>query len=178
MLTAIAKLFKGGDGMEALSTGTPAPPFTLKDTNGKSYELAEALRQGPVLLAFLKSSCPVCQFMFPFIERLHQAVRQEDRVHIWGISQDNARDTREFAQDYSCTFPLLLDESGYAVSNAYGLTNVPTLFLIKPDGVIQFASVGFDRKDMETAAADFSRIAGQTISLFRPEDKVPDYKPG
>lgn len=164
--------------MEALPAGTPAPAFSLKDTEGKSYALAEALQQGPVLLAFFKGSCPVCQFAFPFLERLHQGVHGKDSVRVWGISQDDARDTRDFSRDYGCTFPLLLDESGYPVSNAYGLTNVPTLFLVKPDGRIQVSSVGFDRKDIETAADEFGKHTGQPIPVFQPGEPIPDYKPG
>ena len=164
--------------MEALAAGTPAPAWTLKDRNGKSYVLAEALKQGPVLLAFFKVSCPVCQFTFPFIERIHQAVKDKNRLHIWGISQDDARDTRDFAQEYGCTFPLLLDESDYAVSNQYGLTNVPTIFWVNPDGVIQVSSVGFDRKDIETIASECGKLTGQPIAVFQPGDNVPNHTPG
>lgn len=164
--------------MEALSAGTPAPPFTLKDTGGQSRALAEALQRGPVLLAFFKISCPVCQFTFPFLERLHQSIKGQDGLTLWGVSQDDARDTRDFAREYSMTFPLLTDEDGYPVSNAYGLTNVPTLFLVQPDGRIQLTSVGFDRKDIESVAGEFGRRAGQPIQVFRPEENIPDYKPG
>jgi peroxiredoxin len=164
--------------MEALAAGTAAPPFTLTDMDGKQRSLGEALKRGPVLLAFFKVSCPVCQFTFPFLERIHQAVKGRDDVQLWGVSQDDARDTRDYAREYGCTFPMLIDARGYPVSNDYGLTTVPTLFLVKPDGVIQVASVGFDRKDIETAATEFGKIAGKTITVFTPRDNVPDFKPG
>jgi len=164
--------------MEALATGARAPAFTLKDGDGKSHTLAEALQQGPVLLAFFKVSCPVCQFAFPFVERLHQAVKDKTNVRVWGVSQDDARDTREFAREWGCSFPLLLDDAGYPVSNAYGLTNVPTLFLVQPGGAIQVSSVGFSRKDLEAVAAEFGKLTGQRVAVFQPGDQAPDYKPG
>ena len=164
--------------MQALDAGTAAPPFTMKDADGKSYSLPEALRQGPVLLAFFKVSCPVCQFTFPFLERLHQAVKGSSAVRLWGVSQNDAGDTRAFAQEYGLTFPLLLDEDGYPVSNGYGLTNVPTLFLVQPDGAIQISSVGFSRKDIEEAAEEFGKLTGQTIRVFLPGESIPDSKPG
>lgn len=164
--------------MEALAAGTLAPTFSLKDGEGKSHTLAEALKQGPVLLAFFKVSCPVCQFTFPFLERLHQGVKSKNSVRLWGISQDDARDTRDFAREWGCSFPLLIDEEGYPVSNHYGLTNVPTLFLVRPDGRIQVSSIGFDRKDIETVAGEFGKLTGQRIPVFQPADNVPDYKPG
>lgn len=164
--------------MEALVPGAPAPRFTLKDTTGESYALGEALKQGPVLLAFFKVSCPVCQFTFPFIERIREAVKDKNNLQIWGVSQDDARDTRDFAQECDCTFPLLLDDDGYSVSNQYGLTNVPTLFLVQPNGTIALTSVGFARKDLESVAGEFSKLTGAPIRVFHPSDSVPDSKPG
>ena len=155
-----------------------APPFSLPGARGRTYSLPEALARGPVLLGFFKVSCPVCQFTFPFLERLYQAAGGKDSAQVWGISQDDARDTRDYAREYGCSFPLLLDENGYPVSNAYGLTNVPTLFLVKPDGTIQLTSVGFDRKDIEAAAGEFGKLTGQRITAFQPSDQVPDFKPG
>jgi len=63
---------------------------------------------------FFKVSCPVCQFTFPFLERLHKRYGG-DGVTFLGISQDDARATQNFAKEYGVTFPLLLDESGYPV---------------------------------------------------------------
>ncbi|MGH9862946.1 MAG: peroxiredoxin family protein [Candidatus Acidiferrales bacterium] len=164
--------------MEALSAGTAAPPFTLKDTGGQNRSLAEALKRGPVLLAFFKNSCPVCQFTFPFLERLYQGIKGQDGLTLWGVSQDDARDTLDFAREFGTSFPLLPDEDGYPVSNAYGLTNVPTLFLVKPDGQIQLTSVGFERRDIERVAGEFARVAGQPIQVFQPGENVPDSKAG
>jgi peroxiredoxin len=178
VLSWFSKLLSGGGPMRALDAGALAPPFTLEDAEGGSHSLAKALEHGPVLLAFFKVSCPVCQFTFPFLERLHQAIRGQDQVQIWGISQDDAGDTVEFAQEYGCTFPLLLDEPGYYVSNAYGLTNVPTLFLVQPDSKIQLGASGFDRKLIEQVAAEFAQLTGKAITVFHSADLVPDYQPG
>ena len=47
--------------MPALDTGVMAPDFTLPTIDGEQVSLKEALQKGPVLLAFFKVSCPVCQ---------------------------------------------------------------------------------------------------------------------
>lgn len=164
--------------MQALEAGKTAPPFVLRDAEGKSYSLAEALKEGPVLLAFFKVSCPTSQFTLPFLERLHQVIKDSSAARLWGVSQNDARDTREFAREYGLSFRMLLDEEGYPVSNSYGLTNVPTLFLVKPDGRLQVVSVGFVRQDIEEAAAEFGRRTGQKIQVFLPGESIPDYKPG
>lgn len=173
----IARLF-GGPKMEALPAGTQAPTFELTDAGGRSYSLAEALKQGPVLLAFFKTSCPTSQFTFPFLERLHRAIQGGNNARVWGISQDDARDTRDFARELGCTFPMLLDEDGYPVSKDYGLSYVPTLFLVERSGEVRLSSVGFEREGLEAAARAFGEAVGQPITVFHAGEPVPDYKPG
>src|SRR3954467_7822186 len=98
--------------MTDIHAGSKAPGFSLKDSDGKAYSLEGLLAKGPVVSAFFKVSCPVCQFTFPFIERLHQRYGSE-RVTVLGISQDDARATKDFARQFGVTFPIALDEKGY-----------------------------------------------------------------
>ena len=164
--------------MAALAVGTRAPEISLKDTNGGGTTIADQLKKGPVLAAFFKVSCPVCQFAFPFIERMYEAYGANGFSFV-GISQDDARDTREFMREFGIKFPVLIDDKGYPASNQYGLTNVPTLFLISPDGKIQTSSVGFSKTDLEVINGAAAVAAGKPATpLFRPGEVVPDYKPG
>src|SRR2546423_1580445 len=65
-------------------------------------------------------------------------------------AQDNAADAQAFAGEYGVKLPLALDEGGkYPVSDSYGLTNVPTLFWISPEGKIELSSVGWAKAEME-----------------------------
>ena len=136
------------------------------------------MERGPVVAAFFKVSCPVCQFTFPFLERLYKLYGSGD-VSVLGISQDDARATKNFASEYGVTFPLLMDEDGYPVSNAYGLTNVPTIFLIDADGKVKVSSMGFDKKDLETIAHELAERRKMALTpFFRPDEVVPANKPG
>ncbi|HKN62429.1 MAG TPA: TlpA disulfide reductase family protein [Candidatus Acidoferrales bacterium] len=164
--------------MAALTPGTPAPTISLKDSAGKSTTLAEQLKKGPVLAAFFKVSCPTCQFTAPFLERLHEMYGGPGFT-LLGISQDEARHTREFMSEFGLKFPVLIDDCGYPASNQYGLTNVPTVFLIAPDGNIQMSAVGFSKPDLEDVAVAAARSTGKaTTPLFKPGEVIPDYKPG
>ena len=165
--------------MPALSSGVTAPDFALPTLQGGKFSLAAALKAGPVVLAFFKVSCPVCQMAFPFFERLHQSFRGSD-VQVIGISQDSAQDTAEFAKRFGITFPIALDEAKkYPASSAYQLTNVPTLFLVNTDGEIEVSSVGWSRDELQAISDKLSaRSAVPKSILVRPEDTVPAFKPG
>lgn len=165
--------------METLKAGAMAPAFTLAATDGTTFSLQAALGQGPVVLAFFKKSCPVCQYAFPLYQRLFQAYGNRG-VMLVGVSQNPKKDTEAFAKSFGVKFPILLDDtSSYPVSNAYGLTNVPTMFLVGTNGKIEISSVGWSRKDFELVSAkmaDAGRIPAAL--LIQPQEKIADFRFG
>ena len=164
--------------MTHINPGNIAPGFSLKDLDGKEYSLRSLLQKGPVIAAFFKVSCPVCQFTFPFLERLFERYGG-DGVTFLGVSQDDAKDTKTFASKYSPTIPMALDDDGYPVSNAYGLTNVPTIFLIDTDATVKVVSMGFDINALESMADELAeRRKVAPAPLFLPGERVPALKPG
>jgi peroxiredoxin len=54
------------DHMTHIVAGNIAPRFSLKSLDNKEYSLNTLMERGPVVAAFFKISCPVCQFTFPF----------------------------------------------------------------------------------------------------------------
>lgn len=169
----------GGRSMAALTTGTKAPDFESKTLDGKRFSLSAALARGPVALAFFKVSCPVCQYAFSYLERLHKAYRQKGYTLV-GVSQNDAKETAAFNKEFGVTFPVLLDDTRtYPASNAYGLTNVPTLFWIAADGEIEISSVGWLKADFEAInrkMAEAGKIA--VAPVFKPGEDVPDFRAG
>lgn len=166
--------------MTHIVAGNTAPDFSLKGLDRKEYSLEKLRQKGPVMAAFFKVSCPVCQFTFPFLERLFKRYGG-DGVTFLGISEDDAGDTKEFAKEFGVTFPMALDEKkeGYPASNAYGLTMVPTIFLIEPGGEVRVSCMGFDKKDLESIAAALAeRKKIEPAALFHSNESVPLNKPG
>jgi len=153
-----------------LVAGAPAPSFELKSLDGKKRSLQEILAAGPALLAFYKVSCPVCQLTFPYLERLAAG----SSIQIIGISQDDDNSTKGFNQRFGVTFPTLLDQSkeNYPASNAYGISTVPSLFLVEKSGEVAKSFSGFSKRDLET----LGERAG--VQPFRSEENVPDWKAG
>jgi peroxiredoxin len=178
ILRRLSRWMGSNDDMTHLVAGNMAPEFSLNSLDQKQYELRSLLERGPVVAAFFKVSCPVCQFTFPFLERLHQRYSSGGSTFL-GISQDDTRATKSFASEYGATFPMVLDEDGYPVSNAYGLTNVPTIFLIETNGKVKVSSMGFDKKDFETIASHLAERQKIALTpLFLLDEVIPANKPG
>src|SRR5271169_1686566 len=178
-LRNILKSRTGGRPMAALTAGTKAPEFELKAMDGKRFVLRDELAHGPVVLAFFKVSCPTCQYAFPFLERLERAYGHKG-VRIIGVSQNDPKQTAAFTKEFGVTFPVLLDDTEkYPVSNAYGLTNVPTIFWIAQDGEIEVSSVGWVKADFEEINGKMAD-AGKTppAMVFKAGEEVRDFRAG
>jgi len=152
-----------------LAIGTSAPLFELKTPDGRLFRLAEALQRGTVVLVFYKASCPTCQFTFPFIQRIYSKFGTSAGWTLWGISQDDGDETIDFARQHGITFDLLIDEYPYAVSSAYGLHNVPAIFMVERGGTITLSEFGFSKSAL-------NRVAG--FPFFTPNDGLPATRPG
>jgi peroxiredoxin len=165
--------------MAAPTTGMRAPDFTLLTIDGGKFSLQEELVRGPVVLAFFKVSCPTCQYAFPFLQRIFKACASRN-VTIVGISQNGRQDTAAFLQKFGVTFPVLLDDpNNYLVSNAYGLTNVPTIFWIGQDGEIEISSVGWVKKEIEEINSKAAASSNEIFApLFQPSEQIPDFRAG
>ena len=165
--------------MPAIGAGIRAPEINLLSADGSKFSLTDALKRGPVVAAFYKVSCPVCQMAFPYIERLHRAYGKSGKLTLVGLSQDNASDTKAFNREFGITFPALLDTKGYPVSNAYGLTNVPTIFLISQDGEIEMSLVSWSKAEMEELNRKLAHISGmKPAEFFHKGERVAEFKPG
>lgn len=131
--------------------------------------LEEWWRDAAAALVFFKASCPICQLAFPFLERIAGG-----SLRFAAISQDNAALTGAFKAKFGITFPSLIDDAAgrYPLSNAFGISTVPSIFVVEPDGVISKSFTGFSKQDFE----ELGLRAGSPP--FRPGDNVPAWKAG
>lgn len=161
-----------------LDIGVQAPDFSLPDGGGAEHRLAEALKVGPVVLAFLKANCGACTMAFPYLERLHQAYRGAP-WSIWGICQNPAQAAEWFAKNTGVTFPLLIEPDGFPVSCDYDPPATPTIFLIEPSGRVKSSHYGFAKADLNALAADLAAALQREPVVVAPaDDGQPAARPG
>lgn len=156
-----------------LDTGARAPDVRFEDWDRTCRPLTEILNSGPALLAFYKVSCPTCQLAFPFLERIYQEAPDTD-VQMFAVSQDDAEATQEFRDRFGVSFPVLFDSDhqNWEASNGFGISRVPSIFLVERDGTISWTMEGYSKKDFESLGARFD------VKPFRPDEQVPEWKSG
>lgn len=165
--------------MKLLSVGVQAPDFGLNDPGGNPHRLSDGLRAGPLILVFYKASCPTCQLTFPYLQKVFAEAGKVSACTIWGVSQDEREETLRFGGQFGLQFPLLVDEHPYAVSSAYGLELVPSVFIIESDGRIGLSDYGFNKatlSEISTKVAAFANLP--PVPLFTPDDGLPAVRPG
>jgi peroxiredoxin len=164
--------------MSTLAPGDQAPPFTLDTPDGQRHDLVDALRRGPVLAVFFKTTCGTCDLLFPYLNHLIEAYGDEG-WHLWAVSQESPDRSRDYARRQEVRFPVLVDGPGWPASSAYDPPATPTLFLIAPDGRVEEASAGFSKDDLNAISTRLAAHLGRPpLTVAEADDGRPSFRPG
>ena len=164
--------------MTIVTVGKRAPGFQLKGTDGKQYEFKGNGPAALTVLSFFKNTCPTCQLTVPYLEKMYQTYKGLD-VHFWGIEQDPAEQSREFARQYGLSFSVLPETAPYPVSNSYDISIVPTIFLIDDTGQVLSSTVSFVKQELKALSQEIAkRVNTVPAEVFGPNDTAPALKPG
>lgn len=148
--------------VEAPRIGFRAPNFTLKDLKGGTVSIAN-LRGRVVMVNFWATWCGPCKVEMPSMNRLYDDLRGKD-FEILAISSDfqGEKIVRPFITQGGFTFPVLIDSS-FKVNADYGVTGIPTTFLIDKDGVITHKVLGPRDWDSPEARELIRRIMSSKV---------------
>jgi len=113
----------------------PAPPFSLLSLEGQEVQLAD-FKGRAVVVNFWASWCPPCRAEMPAFQKIYGEYESKGLVILAVNSQESHTNAFDFAQSYTLTFPILLDEDG-EISNRYRAASLPTTFFINKDGLIR-----------------------------------------
>jgi len=120
--------------------GLPAPPFTLTDTEGKRWSLAE-LRGKVLFVNFWATWCPPCRGEMPSMEALNRSMQGKPFQMLTILVNDDPALARNFVASLGGTFPVLVSPDD-AVGKAYGITGVPETFIIDGEGLLREKHIG------------------------------------
>lgn len=126
-----------------LTTGEPAPDFSLPDIDGNTVTLSQ-LRDKTILIAFWSTWCSRCEEELSF---LRDQFDQRDDVAVILINQDseskvNLKRIAELRTKFKLRFPILVD-SGLVLWDRFGINALPTSVVIGKNGKIVFVEPNF-----------------------------------
>lgn len=137
----------------ALTAGTPAPSFTVKDTNGNTVSLSDFQGKTVVLYFYPKDDTPGCTKEACSFRDSYTAYQGKDIV-VLGVSMDDEASHQRFTEKFSLPFPLLADVNG-ELTKAYdvdgGSYSKRVTFVIDGNGTISHV---YDSVKTDTHASD------------------------
>lgn len=153
-----------------LQVGTRAPEFKLRGLDGTSLWLPP--HGSPLTLAlFFKTTCPTCQYAWPYYERLHTAYNKAG-LRVLGISQHDAERTSEYQAQYGATFPHLIDAE-FRASRAFDPPIVPTGFLIDARGSIIETVESWSSERVNALSEHIAKeLVVDVRQIVRPQDNA------
>ncbi len=123
------------DAEASAAESTPAPELTLNRLSGGNVRLSD-YRGKWVLLNFWATWCSPCVAEMPSMEEFSQKFKAKNMV-VLAVSVDRGgpEKVKKFVKQYGITFEIFHDPESDA-SNRYGVSSLPSTFIINPKGDI------------------------------------------
>ncbi len=122
-------------GIQKFQEKKAALPFSLKDLDSNPVALSD-FKGDPVLLFFWATWCGSCKEDIVLLEKFAEGKQGQLQILTLVIDGESERRVRRVVKKYKITVPVLLDRNE-KIARAYGITMVPTVFLINREGFIE-----------------------------------------
>jgi peroxiredoxin len=123
--------------------GTFAKPLSgVQAVQGVVGESVSALKGKVVVLDFWAAWCSVCRLTTPVLNDVHARYAAQGLVMI-GLSSDTAPVATRAMGEFGIKYPVAVDKAE-KVFSAYGVSSLPTMYVIDKRGVVREVEVGFD----------------------------------
>ncbi|MCW5558901.1 MAG: TIGR03435 family protein [Verrucomicrobiae bacterium] len=169
----LCAVLKAGAALPAI--GEPAPLFQLEKTlqapTNAPTQLAD-FRGSVLVLDFWATWCSPCIESIPHVNELADRFRGHP-VRFLAITDENEQVVSRFLQRRAFHAWIGLDGVGASVRDRYGITGIPTVFLINQDGVI----VGITHPGSLTAGHIEEVLATGKCSMPAPRSEPPGIAP-
>jgi thiol-disulfide isomerase/thioredoxin len=123
-----------------LAVGEKAPDWELQDPQGKTHKLSDYAGR-VVVMDFWATWCGPCQMAMPGVQAVHEQFKGKP-VAVFGLNCWESADPAALMKEKGYTYGLLLKAD--AVAKDYGVSGIPTFYVVGRDGRIAHVSVGFD----------------------------------
>ena len=144
-----------------LQAGQAAPEVYLSKMQGDSVKLS-SLRGKVVLLEFSGVHCGFCLVAIKDLKKLYQAF-DPDKFSLISVYSDESRETlQKYIDRYQVQYPVLYngkeEKNKQGLLNSYNVAGIPHFFLINQEGIITWASRGYEENLYEIISSEIKKI--------------------
>lgn len=164
LVIAFALVATAGPVHAAPAVGEAPPDWLGKTPKGEEIRISE--RRGKVVLvSFWASWCGFCKQQLPVLEALQQAAGRERMEVVVVNFQEPPRTYRDIVRKLrGLTVTLTHDRDG-AISEAYGVTSVPRLFMVDKAGRLGWTYSGHSEAAIPKIEAAANRLLAEPWPL-------------
>jgi cytochrome c-type biogenesis protein len=148
-----------------------APTFTLTDIYGHNFSLSSFRNDSVVVTEFTALSCAECQIVEKSLKTMDSSYNRTGTTHVRIVSvfvEPQFGDTIPALQAYhtknNVTWTMAQDTPSLAVSTAYGVSALPTVFVIDKHGQVVYDVAGV-QDDSHLQSTIDSALAGRAAAI-------------
>lgn len=130
---------KKQDSKTKVAIGEQAPPFQIKDSSGKTIDLADLTSQGPVLLR-LTCGCAGCDKELTYFKEVSEAYKGQGLTSLYIFKEPDAK-VQKYVKEKNLNLLYAVDTKG-ETWNTFQTKTMPTNFLIEKGGKIVAIAAG------------------------------------
>jgi peroxiredoxin len=128
--------------LHAVETGNAAPDCTLPAVGDNASYAIRQFQGKVVYVDFWASWCGPCAKSFPFLNQLHNALKDKG-LQVLGVNLDeNPEDAKAFMSDYPVDFPVAKD-TGEQCARKFDVKAMPSSYLVDRNGIVRHVHFGF-----------------------------------
>ncbi|MEP6485173.1 MAG: TlpA disulfide reductase family protein [Rudaea sp.] len=144
---------------QAVELGAAAPGFTASTFDNKPVSLAD-FRGKVVFVDFWASWCSPCRQSLPMYDKLAGEFPTSDFAVIAVNVDEEVTDGKKFLTEHPVKYITLQNPQG-DIPKAFGLSGMPSSYLIDRDGKIRQRYVGFEPTDISALKNEITRLIGK-----------------
>ena len=138
--------------------GKPAPDFELETLDGETFKLSDSLGKEVVVLDFWATWCGPCIKALPAVMAAVDEFEGEG-VRLVGVNQQEAAGkVGKFLEAKGWDLQVALDDDVRSpVSSKFGVTGIPTTFIVGKDGKVSMVHSGYSPGLKDELVKDIKR---------------------
>jgi thiol-disulfide isomerase/thioredoxin len=164
-------LFSQPEPQTKASIGKQAENFALSGLKEGSTIKLEDYKGKVVMIDFWATWCGPCRKELPILQKMYDQFKEKKFIFIAVNSMEQPQKVQDFITKAGYTFPVALDKEG-AITQKYGVTAYPTLFLIDASGKIQNVHLGVEPNIEKTLPQEIETLlVGKSLEQPKPKDE-------